>query len=257
MNTPRASDEPSVASLYKDAEVAETYIQKRFRHAWSRLLHQQQVAEVNRVLQTFQPENVLEIAPGPARLAIDLQGIRRGMMLDSSAEMLALARQRLAAAGLDKLWDIRCGNAFELEALGYQCDFLYTFRFVRHFPYNERMRLYHGITTCLRPHGLLMFDVVNRSVRQRLDAKQPAKSQGELDIYDETYTAHTFAAEMASCGFELVRMTPSIKHFALQSWLSLRLDHRCASVSNFLVNGLEKVPSSQPLEWIALCRKMS
>jgi hypothetical protein len=39
MNKQRASDEHSVASLYKNIEVAETYIQKRFSHSWSRLLH--------------------------------------------------------------------------------------------------------------------------------------------------------------------------------------------------------------------------
>jgi SAM-dependent methyltransferase len=257
MNTQRASDESGVASLYKNAEVADTYIQKRFSHTWSRLLHQHQVAEVNWVLRTFQPESVVEIAPGPARLATDLQGIHCGMMLDSSAEMLALAKQRLAAAGLEKLWEVRCGNAFELDTLGRQCDFLYTFRFVRHFSYEERLRLYRGIAACLRPKGLLMLDVVNRKVRQWLDAKQPAKPQGELDVYDETYSAKTFAEEMASCGFETVRLAPAVRHFALQSWLSFRLDHRCASVSHFMIYALEKVPSSQPLEWIALCRKMS
>src|SRR5213594_1107015 len=98
MNKRRASDTQGVAALYQDVEVAESYIQKRFSHSWSRLLHQKQVAEVNRVLQSWQPASVLEIAPGPARIAADLRGIRWGLMLDSSAEMLALAKQRLTAA---------------------------------------------------------------------------------------------------------------------------------------------------------------
>jgi ubiquinone/menaquinone biosynthesis C-methylase UbiE len=250
-----ARDEQSVAALYQETEVAETYIRQRFSHSWSRLLHRKQVAEVNRVIRTFRPENVLEVAPGPARIATELQEVRHGTMLEYSEAMLAMAQRRLAAVGLAGVWELRHGNAFELHRLQCQCNFLYTFRFVRHFQHDERVRLYRGMTACLRPQGLLMLDVVNRTVRQRLDAKRPPQAPGALDIYDETYTAETFRQEMAAHGFTVLRLVPVIAHFTLQSWLSYRLDHRLALVSDLLVRMLEQVPSFQPLEWIALCRK--
>ena len=250
-----ARDERSVASLYKDAEVVETYIQKRFSHSWSRLLHRKQVAEVNRVIRTSRPESILEVAPGPARIATDLEGVRWGAMLESSAVMLALAQRRLAAAGLEEVWQVWHGNAFDLDRLQRQFDFLYTFRFVRHFQQHERARLYRGIAACLQPRGLFMLDVVNRAVRQKLDAKRPARSQGDLDIYDATYSVQTFCQEMQTYGFEVLRLEPVLAYFGLQSWVSYRLDHRLVAVADMLVRVLEQVPSSQPLEWIALCRK--
>jgi hypothetical protein len=100
-----------------------------------------------------------------------------------------------------------------------------------------------------------MLDVVNHTVRQKLDAKQPTKPSGELDIYDATYTAEAFRQEMQTYGFQVLRLVPVIAHFVLQSWVSYRLDHRCAILSDKLVRTLEQVPSSQPLEWVALCQK--
>lgn len=256
-NKQSAHEERSVAALYQSEDVVATYIQKRFGHAWGRLLHQKQVAEVSRVLKVYQPQSILEIAPGPARIAVDLLGVRDGVLLDSSQEMLTHARQRLAAVGLATAWEIRHGNAFELSQLQRQFNFLYTFRFIRHFQREERARLYQNIAACLALEGLFMLDVVNKTVRKNLDARYPIKPSGELDIYDETYTPETFRQEMHTYGFHVLRFVPVLAHFIQQSWVSSRLDHRCAVVSNMLLRMLEQLPSSQPLEWIALCQKIS
>ena len=212
-----AQDKQSVASLYQAGEVADTYIRKRFSHAWSRLLHRHQVAEVNRVIRVYRPERVLEIAPGPARITTELQGVRRGVMLEYSEAMLALAQRRLAMAGLTDVWELRHGDAFELDRLPCQCDFVYTFRFLRHFQPSDRVRLYRGMAACLPRQGLCMFDVVNQTVRQQLDAKQPPGSPGDLDVYDATYSPETFRQEMQAHGFEVLRLVPIVTHFALQS----------------------------------------
>jgi ubiquinone/menaquinone biosynthesis C-methylase UbiE len=236
-------------------EVAETYIRQRFGHAWGKLLHQKQVGEVSKVIQATKPENVLEIAPGPARLATDLQGVRRGLMLDNSAAMLALAKRRLKEAGLDRLWEVEQGNAFDLENFRRQFNFLYTFRFLRHFCLDERARLYGSMRACLQQSGLLMFDVVNKALRDQLDAKYPRKT-GELEVYDETYTPDTFRQEMKEYGFQVLRLTPVLKHFPLQSWTSYRLNRRLRALSSVLVRSIEHIPSRQPLEWIALCKRI-
>jgi 2-polyprenyl-3-methyl-5-hydroxy-6-metoxy-1,4-benzoquinol methylase len=252
-----ARDEQRVASLYQDEEVAETYIRKRFSQVWSRLLHRKQVAEVNRVIRDYQPDRILEIAPGPARITTELQGVRRGMMLEYSEAMLTLAQRRLVMAGLTEIWEFRHGDAFELDRLQCQFDLVYTFRFIRHFQQSDRVRLYRGIAACLPRQGLLMLDVVNRTVRQKLDGEQPARSPGELDVYDETYTPETFRQEIQVHGFEVLRLVPVVTHFVLQSRISCRLEHRFQTVSDLLVRMLEQLPLTQPLEWVALCRKVN
>ena len=252
-----AQDERSVRVLYEDREVAQNYIRQRFGHAWGRLLHQKQAAAINKVIKDTRPGSILEVAPGPARLATDLAGVTRGLMLDNSAAMLALARRRLQDAGLSHLWDIEHGNAFELEKLARRFQLVFTFRFIRHFDLQERARLYRGIHECLQPGGVLMFDVVNKTVRDKLDARQSDKPGGELNVYDETYSEGTFHREIESYGFKVLQLTPVLKHFHLQSWISSRLGYRFPASSFDLVRSLEALPSEEPLEWIALCRKIA
>lgn len=245
-------DEQHVTSLYDDAAVATTYLQMRFQHAWSRLLHQRQVAVINRVIRRYQPTTVLELAPGPARLATDIQGVRQGVMIESSAEMLAVARQRLRRAGLEGVWQFRQQNAFDLEAQPCPCDLLYTFRFLRHFRADERARLYRGIKACLKPGGLFMLDVVNHHVRQRLEATRSSEAEPTFDIYDVTYSRDEFHRELEAAGFTVLAMQPVLRAFALQSWLSYTGDHRAPIVTNLLVHLLEHLPSRHPLEWVAV-----
>jgi len=251
-----ACEEHSVAALYQNAEVAEAYVGKRFAFSWSRLLHETQVAEINGVIDKYHPETTIELAPGPARLTTEIRGIRKGVLIEYSQEMLAQAKRRLEVRGLEPLWEVRHGNAFHLEDQRLQCDFLYTFRFIRHFMAEDRTRLYRNIHSCLKLGGLLMFDVVNKSVRQKLDANKDSKPSGELDVYDMTYSVEEFSQEMTTHGFTVIFLKPVIRHFALQSWMSYMLDHRIRKWADGLVQLLEKIPSSNPLEWIALCRKI-
>lgn len=251
-----ACEERNVARLYQDAQVAESYCQRRFAHSWSSLLHRKQVTEVNRALAKFQPVNTVELAPGPARLTAGLKGVRNGIMVEYSHEMLAVAQKRLSEAGLAATWDLRHGNAFDLQAMDIQCDLLFTFRFIRHFNENDRIRLYKQIHGCLRPGGYLIMDVVNRIVRERVEEHRREKSEGELPVYDMTYTPSEFDDEMKAHGFAVRRLTPVIQHFGLQSWISFTFDHRIGPLAHAIVALLEKIPSWEPLEWVAVCQKV-
>jgi SAM-dependent methyltransferase len=252
-----AQDEQSVRSLYEDLTVAETYIHQRFGHAWGRVMHQKQAAEINKVIEEAKPENILEIAPGPARLATELKGVRHGLMIDNSAPMLALAKRRLQEAGLAQLWEVEQGNAFELEKLRRRFNFVFTFRFIRHFREVDRERLYSAIGACLERGAVLMFDVVNESMRDKLDARQLHKDPTQLAVYDVTYSTDSFQREMETNGFKIIRLTPVINHFFTQSWINHRLGQRLPKPSSALVRLLEMIPSQEPLEWIALCQKSS
>ncbi|GJL58139.1 MAG: hypothetical protein NPIRA03_09960 [Nitrospirales bacterium] len=251
-----ACEEQNVAGLYQDTQVAESYCQRRFAHSWSSLLHRKQVTEVNRALAQFQPGDTVELAPGPARLTTEIRGVQRGIMVEYSHEMLTVAQKRLSEAGLASRWDLRHGNAFDLQSMDIHCDFLFTFRFIRHFIMSDRIRLYKQIHHCLRPGGYFIMDVVNRIMRERIEAQSSKKSKNELPVYDMAYTPCEFEDEIEEHGFVVRRLIPVIKHFGLQSWVSFTLDHRIASLAYVTVAILERVPSLEPLEWIAVCQKM-
>lgn len=250
-----ASEEASVAGLYEDTNVAETYCRQRFVHSWSRLLHRRQVEEVNRVIARLQPSLAVELAPGPARLTAELTGIRQGIMIENSAAMLAIARTRLREARLQNIWTARQGNAFDLQSMNLRCDFLLTFRFIRHFYEGDRRRLYHQIHRCLKPGGAFMLDVVNRTMRERIEGEQNKKAPGELSVYDVTYIPSEFEKEMREHGFTVKRLVPVVRHFPLQTWISATLDRRISGVAFPLVRLLETIPSTTPLEWIAWCQR--
>lgn len=255
MQRQTADTEANVAPLYQDAAVAESYIQKRFSYSWQRLLHLRQIAAVQEVLSRTGSARILELAPGPARIAVDLDGVREGTMVEFSREMIEVAQKRLSDRGLLHKWKILNGNAFDLSGVPGGFDFVYTFRFIRHFQIQDRERLYGQIAGKLRAGGLLVFDVVNRPLRERLDAGKQAGSDA-LPVFDALFTEAEFRAEMSRNGFEVETMAPLLRWFGLQSWLSGKLDDVAPAISSSLVNGMERLPSRNPLEWIAVCRKV-
>jgi len=251
-----ASEEKTVRKLYQDEDVAKQYIANRIKYTWWRHLHQVQVAAVNRAVALEDVHDVLEVAPGPARITTEVVGVGRGTMVEASPQMIEVARQRLADAGKDTVWDLREGNAFDLSDLNSSYDLAYTFRFIRHFQTPERQRFYQQIHERLRPGGLFLFDVVNARVRQQLDSVAGAGSEG-LKVYDVTYhSPQEIIAELAPCGFEPVSVTGVLNHFHFQSWLSHKFDDRFPKAMELAIRQLERIGSDHPLEWVGLFRKV-
>lgn len=254
-----ADSELSVASLYQDDRVAENYVRQRFSHSWQRLFHSKQVAAVQQMIERDRTARILELAPGPARVAVDLHGVNHGYMVEFSREMIQLATSNLKQRRKDDCWTVIYGNAFQLEEipeLPDTFDLVYTFRFIRHFHEQERARLYSGIRDKLRPGGILLFDVVNKPLYCKLNAGARGTSANALPVYDVSYTENEFRGELKSNGFEVIRMIPVLRHFRLQSWISSKLDDVIAPTSSRIVRLLESIPSRNPLEWIAVCRKL-
>jgi len=252
------ADEPrSVAAVYEDGVIAEGYLQKRLRFSWQRLLHRRQVAVLRDSIRRYRPQSVLEVAPGPARLSAELDGIARGVMVENSASMAAIARARLKQSGREKSWTVLEGDAFGLENVVGPAEFelAYTFRFIRHFHDSDRKRLYAQLRRRLTARGILIFDVVNATVRQQIDARQGGQAAGEIAIYDAVYTPRSFAEEMRDNGFEVVAFEPVLRHFRAQSLLSYKLDDVARWLVAPAVSLLEGIPSSDPLEWVAICRR--
>ena len=250
MTVTKAHTEKDVANAYKKKDVAQQYIKERFSFSWSKLLHEMQVTTVKKAVKKYNPQHIVELAPGPARIATDLEPIS-GTMVEFSEEMIHIAKQRLKA---NSAWNIIHGNAFSLSTMNLSCDFLYTFRFIRHFKQEERTKLYKEIYNTLSDRGILIFDVVNAKVRQKLENKKE-KFNPKIAIHDAIYSKKSFAEEMKNNGFEVISMIPVIHYFSLQSWISYKFDHRIKPFSKLSVYLMEKIPSNQPLEWICICRK--
>ena len=253
-----AQHEETVKELYQDETVAKNYVDRRFEWAWSRLLHEKQVAVVNNVIAEHKITSALELAPGPARLTVHINGLESGVMVEASSEMVDVARERLEAAGRASTWDLRNGNAFELDKIfadGSTFDLAFTFRFIRHFETDERERLYGQIHNRLNPGGFLVFDVVNKPWREKLDAKRKNRPSDALPVYDCTFTEREICRELEDNGFDVIDLHPTIRHMGLQSSFSYRCGKRLPGLAWTTVNVLEKIPSRNPLEWVVVCRR--
>jgi SAM-dependent methyltransferase len=236
-----------IERAYQDETVARTYIEQRFAFPLGALLHQHQRSALRRLIRDVQPRTVLEIAPGPARLTVELRSAfdGHGVVLDASAEMLAEARHRLRSAH----WHFVRGNAFALPFAA-TFDLVYSFRLIRHFDTPDRVRLYEQVRRVLQPGGWLMFDAVNRQVA----APIRARAVDDHQHFDALLSAHELQQELTAAGFDRIHMFAVHRRFPLLHWCQLFIGPRSRQLTGLVLQALDKVPGGAPLEWIVTCQ---
>lgn len=238
--------EHEIQDYYRGKETAAAYVQNRFLSELNRLQHEKQVHAVQRLIDREKPASILEIAPGPGRLTRDVRPGGRLVCLEYNEGMIA---QGKAATGGKAEWVQ--GNAFELPFTE-PFDFIYTFRFVRHFHHEDRGRLYEQIRRVLRPGGFLIMDAVNVHVSKPLRDKHPE----EYPVYDKLYTADELRHELAQAGLEVVALEPVHKFYRWQTRSQVFIGPRANWLNRAIIRGLESLPCGQPLEWIVTCRRV-
>jgi ubiquinone/menaquinone biosynthesis C-methylase UbiE len=235
-------------AFYQDREVVNSYLKRRTAQPLNGVLHRGQVAFLNRVVAERRPSRVLEIAPGPARLTAELEFAGRGLAVDASPQMLAVARDRLR--GRPGEWLTARGDAFRLPVADRSVDLVYTTKFVRHFQRDDRARLYAQIRRVLRPGGAFVMDAQNRAI------SQPHREQKGLEkypIYDVLYDLPELVDELEAEQLHVTRVGGLVKHFAVQSRLN-RLRHvGLTALASALVRAVELLPSGAPSTWMVLC----
>jgi len=234
-------------AYYQDERVVAEYLRRRTAQPLNGLLHRSQVAFLNRAIRERQPQRMLEIAPGPARLTAELEYRGQGVAIDASPAMLATARSRLRQRGMD--WLISRGDAFCLPFRDATFDFIFTLKFVRHFQLDDRRRLYAEIKRVLRPNGVFVLDAQNRAI------SLPHRQRKGLDtyrIYDVLYDREELVAEMDSVGLRVARITGMVNHFRVQQTLNRLRRVGLAGVASSLIEAIEHLPTKNPSTWMLL-----
>ncbi len=235
-----------IRQYYSSAQVASAYVRDRFVSELHRLLHERQVAAVQRLFDRLRPAWALEIAPGPGRVTRDVRPTGRLVCVEYNASMIEEGRRRCGP--VSAAW-LR-GDGFRLplaEAFG----LAYSFRFVRHFRDDDRRRLYAEVRRALRPGGWFVFDAVNERASLPLRRECPE----EYPVYDKLYRADELRAELAAAGFETVTLEPVQKWWRWQSLSQVLLGPRSGRLNRLVIRALEKLPRNQGLEWVVTCRR--
>ncbi|HVO23188.1 MAG TPA: class I SAM-dependent methyltransferase [Candidatus Margulisiibacteriota bacterium] len=235
---------------YQDKDVAQDYMRRRTGEPLNGILHRRQVGFLNAHLTARAPHTVLEIACGPGRLTAAVRGVPMGVAIDSSAEMLATAQQRMNGAAAS--WAFLRTDAFVLPFQSEAFDAVYTLRFVRHFQLLERQRLYREIRRVLRPRGVFIVDALNRDVSHPYRVKRGLE---RYHIYDVLYRPEEIAAELQDAGFRVVAVEGMIKHVRLQRLLNRLRRVNLGALATALIASLEHIPGSRPSGWMLLCEK--
>lgn len=240
-----------IRDAYRDAAIAHRYVRERFEHPLGRLLHRQQMKIVRSLVAAQQPGEVLEIAPGPARLTVDIASVlREGVtLIDTSMQMLAEARRALGNAGH------RChliqGDAFQLP-FARQFDFVYSFRFIRHFGDEDRQRLYAQIARALRSRGLFVFDAVNARAAKPVRECAPA---GAYCHYDALMEREALVAELQAANLEPLALHGAQRRFRWLYQIQVLLGPRAPRVARLAIELVDRFGGGEPLEWIVVCRR--
>jgi SAM-dependent methyltransferase len=248
--------EQEIQSAYRGQKLAGDYVAERFVAPLMAMLHERQVAAVNRVLREERPGRTLEVAPGPGRITREIcpRMSARGasgpqtelVCLEYNEGMIAEGR---AASGPEVKWVQ--GNAFELP-FGQEFDALYSFRFVRHFHREDRGRLYAQFRKVLQPGGWLVLDAVNEAVSGPLRKANP----DDYKIYDKLYRdENELREELKAEGFEVVRLEKVQRWFPLQCRAQVLLGPRSATLCRWTIEALEWLSRGPSLEWIVTARR--
>ena len=134
-----------------------------FYDPWSRSVVEDVDFYVEEALASGGP--VVELAVGTGRIAVPIaEAGLRVIGVDSSPEMLAIARERAAAAGVSELVDLRVGDLRALRVCERVPIAICPFRSLLHMETEtaklEALRAVHGL---LEPGGRFVFDVFSPS----------------------------------------------------------------------------------------------
>lgn len=240
------ASESELQQAYRGEASAARYIDVRFASELHRLLHDRQVAAVQRLMAQARPHKILEIAPGPGRLTRHLQPTGMLVCLEYNEGMIVHGRP---ACGERALW-VR-GNGFQLP-FGQYFDLVYSFRFVRHFHRADRERLYSEIRRVLRPGGYVVLDAVNERVSKPLREAHP----DEYAVYDKLYRLPDLCDELKQAGLAPLQLQPVQKWYTWQYRSQVFLGPRASWLNRWVVRGLEALPRREGLEWIVTCRRV-
>ncbi len=231
---------------YQDESVARDYVAERFRLPKNLYLHQEQVRLTNAILRRRQSYAVLELACGPGRLTRDINLPGRGVAVDASEQMLALARRHTA----DRAWEFHLADIFALD-LGERFDTLFSFRFIRHFDRQGRQRIYEVVHRHLAAGGALVFDAPNLVVEGPFRARHPDL----YPIFDELWTEQALREELQAAGFARVCLHPRLCRHGAQRAISFATKRGLNELGARLIRWLDGIAGGEPLEWIVHCER--
>ena len=228
-----------------------------YSQSWEKLVplgvvqHNNHINFINKIIKEKNIKNLLEFAIGSARISKYLNNFKQAYGVDSSKEMLDIAKNELKRFNMLDKWKLIQSDIFKFK-INKKFDLVISFRLVWHFKNKDREKFYNKIKSLLANNGYFIFDAQNYDVEYFYRKKRNLKSP----TYDKLWKKNELINELEKNGFKVVKLYNNIEYPELQRFLSrtfrfIRLDF----IGIILINFLEKFNSKSPMEWIVLCKK--
>lgn len=234
----------AIIKYYQDKEVASKYMTQRYSSLFGKLNNESECRAINSLLKEIKPARVLDIAVGTGRIAKCLQHYKHGFAIDTSREMLKLAKPAL------KGWTLKQANAFNLPFKDNYFDAIISTRFIWHFNKKDRYALLSAIYFKLKTHGYLIFEVPNINVKRAMLIKAKI---GKKRIYTQLMKLDAIEKEIKANGFEMV----ATKAISRNAEMLQKISETTNSVFGYcLMNLISLLSRKEPYTYIVLARKI-
>jgi SAM-dependent methyltransferase len=239
-----AFERQALKRYYQDESVAASSLAHESRDPQMRAIQAAHVDVVNSVISDHGIEQGLELACGSGAVTRQIEELKAAVAVDSSPQMLALARQ-----GLDrKVWTLLQADVLDLD-LGETFPLVFSFRFLRYLDPKPRRRALAVVHHHLVEGGWFVFDAPNASVEPGAQACDPP-------LQPKPWSREELCQELDAAGFRTERWMDTMRWHGLQRAVS-RLCHRGPrALGTTVVSALDRLPGRQPLEWTVVCRRL-
>ncbi len=194
----------ALKAYYQRQEVADGYTEERFSVYPQNCFDTMERGSVRGLLRHFfgsrNDLTLLDIASGTGRILGELLPFGKCSAYDASPAMLRALRKRFPDADVM----LRESDLLSGGILG-KFDVITVFRFLRHYEYGTRKKLWEMLRSALREGGMLLFDVPNRNFELPHRARN---GWGNYPIYDIFWTKDTLTEELAANGLRLTALVP-------------------------------------------------
>lgn len=238
-----AFERQALKRYYQDEAVVASTLAHETLDPQTRAIQSAHVGVVNSVIADHGLERGLELACGSGAVTRQIQGLKAAVAVDSSPQMLALARQ-----GVDRgTWTLLQADVLDLD-LGETFPLVFSFRFLRHLDLEPRRRALAVVRHHLDDAGWFVFDVPNATVH--------SEGHGaDLPLYEKVWSREELARELAAAGFRVERWVDTMRWHGLQRAVSRLCCRGPRSLGTSVVSALDRLPGKQPLEWTVVCRR--
>ena len=194
----------ALRAYYQRQDVAEEYMDERFsaypQNCFDLMERQSVSVLLNHYLQGRHDANLLDLASGTGRILQEQLQFGSCTACDASPAMLRSLRERFGSGKV---------SLEQLDILSDEIpgcyDAVTIFRFIRHYDYAVRQKLWKKLRDLIGENGVLLFDVPN--VRFEIPHRI-RNGWGKYHIYDVFWSRRSIEKELRDNGLQLAALVP-------------------------------------------------